>query len=171
MLCVSRILPYKNVDKVVRAFNGLPIRLIIVGRGPDRQRVEGLANENVLFLSDLTDGQMQWLYSNARGLVSASFEDYGLTPLEAGYFGRPSVVLRWGGFLDTVVERETGLFFDRPEPDLIRSAVVDMLCMDWSEARIKRHVASYNEQTFTTKLKSAVLEAIERNAVRTEEAT
>ncbi len=56
-------------------------------------------------------------------LVAASHEDFGLTPLEAAAFGVPTVALRGGGYLDTIVEGETGLFFDRPEPDDIAAAL------------------------------------------------
>ena len=45
-------------------------------------------------------------------LVAASYEDFGLTPLEAAAFGKPTAALRFGGFLDTVSEGETGVFFD-----------------------------------------------------------
>ena len=44
--------------------------------------------------------------------VAASHEDFGLTPLEAASFGKPAAVLRWGGFLDTVVEGVSGIFFE-----------------------------------------------------------
>ena len=57
------------------------------------------------------------------GLVAASYEDFGLTPVEAAAFGKPTAALRWGGFLDTTVEGETGVFFDEPEPALIAEAV------------------------------------------------
>ena len=59
---------------------------------------------------------------SSRALIAASYEDFGLTPIEAAVSGKPSIVLRWGGFLDTVVEDSTGVFFDRPEPAAIAAA-------------------------------------------------
>ena len=55
--------------------------------------------------------------------MAASYEDFGLTPVEAAAFGKPTAALRWGGFLDTIVEGTTGVFFDEPEPQLIAEAV------------------------------------------------
>ena len=67
---------------------------------------------------------MRWAYAHARALVAPSHEDYGLTPLEAGAWGKPTLALRAGGYLDTVAEDVSGLFFDAPTPEAIRAAVV-----------------------------------------------
>ena len=58
-----------------------------------------------------------------RALVAASFEDFGLTPVEAAAFGTPTVALRYGGYLDTVIEGTTGVFFDTPTASSIADAV------------------------------------------------
>lgn len=70
--------------------------------------------------NDLPDVQMRWAYARADALIAPSHEDFGLTPLEAAAFGVPTVALRGGGYLDTILEGETGLFFDRPTPQEIR---------------------------------------------------
>ena len=72
--------------------------------------------DNVRLLSDLTDAQLRWVYAHSRLLVAPSIEDYGLSPLEAAVFGRPSLTLRAGGYLDTVCEGVTGLYVDAPDP-------------------------------------------------------
>jgi glycosyltransferase involved in cell wall biosynthesis len=94
-------------------------------------------------------------------VVAASYEDYGLTPLEAAVFGRPSVTLRGGGFLDTVVEGTTGLFFDRPVPSAIRPAVAAVAAREWDESRLRAHAESFSEERFAERLRAEV----EREAV------
>ena len=79
-----------------------------------------------MLLGTVSDAQLRWLYASATGLLAASFEDFGLTPLEAAAFGTPTAALRWGGYLDTIIEGETGLFFDRPETASIRQAVQEL---------------------------------------------
>ena len=124
VLCVSRLLPYKNVDAVVRAFGCLGTeQLVVVGEGPDRRRLEALAGTNVHFVGSASEAELRWLYANAQCLVTASYEDFGLTPLEAAAFGIPTAALRFGGFLDTIRENRTGVYFDAPEPSQIASAV------------------------------------------------
>jgi len=96
-LLVARLLPYKNVDVALQAFSRLPERrLVIVGRGPDAERLRRLAGPEVTFLEAVSDAQLRWLYAACTGLVAISHEDYGLTPLEAAAFGKPTVALRWG---------------------------------------------------------------------------
>lgn len=155
-LCVSRLLPYKNVDKVVRAFADSARTLVVVGRGPEAERIRSMKTPNVVMLSDLTDAQMVWIYQHCRAVIAASYEDYGLTPIEAGVWGRPSVVLRWGGFLDTVVEDVTGVFFDEPEPAAIRRAVDRLEGMSVDPDKIRASMQRFSETAFADALRTEV---------------
>ena len=156
-LCVSRLLPYKHVDAVLEAFRGLRgQRLIVVGSGPEERRLRAMAPSNVLLLGSVSDSQLRWLYANAAGLVAASFEDYGLTPLEAAAFGKPTAALRWGGYLDTVREGETGVFFDRPEPASIRRAVIELAQGAFPEAELRAHASVFSEERFIDRLRALV---------------
>jgi glycosyltransferase involved in cell wall biosynthesis len=155
-LCVSRLLPYKNVDVVIRAFAGTGRRLVVVGRGPEAARLNAMKTPNVTMLSDLTDGQMAQLYKNCRALLAASHEDYGLTPIEAGVWGRPTLALRSGGFLDTIDEGVSGLYFDEPEPGAIAAAIDQFEAMTPDPDKIRRHVEQFTEEVFARKLYAAV---------------
>ncbi|MDS1114681.1 glycosyltransferase [Gordonia westfalica] len=167
-LCVSRLLAYKNVDAVIDAFRGTDDHLVVVGRGPEAERLRATKPENVTMLSDLTDAEMGWLYDNCTAVVAASYEDYGLTPLEGGMRGKPCAVLRWGGFLDTIAEGVNGVFFDAPDPASIRAAVAEIATRDWDAEQIKAHVAHFGEETFIKEIKNLVSEAVvARGAERT----
>jgi glycosyltransferase involved in cell wall biosynthesis len=155
-LCVSRLLPYKNVDVVIRAFANSERRLVVVGRGPEAARLNAMKTPNVTMLSDLTDGQMAQLYKNCRALVAASHEDYGLTPIEAGVWGRPTVALRAGGFLDTIAEGVTGVYFDKPEPAAIAGALDRFEAMTPDPDKIRSHFEQFTEEVFARKLYAAV---------------
>lgn len=155
-LCVSRLLPYKNVDKVVRAFAGSDRRLVVVGRGPEARHIEQIRTPNVALLSDLTDAQMAWLYQSCRALIAASYEDYGLTPIEAAVWGKPAVVLRWGGFLDTVVDGVTGTFFDEPQADSIAAALDRFDAQSFDPQVIRKHADQFTEQRYAERLHEAV---------------
>jgi glycosyltransferase involved in cell wall biosynthesis len=163
-LCVSRLLPYKNVDAVVGAFAGRPQRLVVVGRGPDAERIAAAKTSNVLMLSDLSDAQMSWLYEHCRALVAASFEDFGLTPIEAGVWGRPSVVLRWGGFLDTVAEGVTGIYFDQPDSAAISEAIDRCEASVFDPEKVRTHVEQFTEERYAAALHAAVDDLASRPA-------
>jgi glycosyltransferase involved in cell wall biosynthesis len=89
-------------------------------------------------------------------VVSASYEDYGLTPLEAAAFAKPVAVLRWGGFLDTVLEGRTGLFFDRPEAECIAAGLQRLLRQDWDPVAIRAHAGRFSEDLFMARLREVV---------------
>jgi glycosyltransferase involved in cell wall biosynthesis len=158
-LCVSRLLPYKNVDAVLRAFSaGSDERLVIVGSGPEEARLRSLAGPHVRLIGSVTDDQLCWLYAACAGVVAASYEDYGLTPLEGATFGKPAAVLRWGGFQDTVVEENTGIFFNRPEPAEISAAIRELRARRWDSNDIAAHAQRFSERVFIDRLRTIVAE-------------
>ena len=165
-LSVSRPRSYKNLDAMVAAFSRLPgQRLVLCGGGKPSDPTL-VANGDVTVLDEVTEAQLRWLYASSRGLVSAAHEDFGLTPVEAAAFGRPSVVLRDGGFLDTVVDGVTGVFFDRPEPEPIAHAVERASARDWAASKIRLHAERFSTARFDEDLRAVVAEAIEDRARR-----
>ena len=159
VLCVSRLLSYKNVRQVVEAFATLPDRrLVVVGSGPDEAVVRGAAGANVSFTGTVDDEELRWLYANAVGLIAAAYEDFGITPLEAAAFGKPVAALRWGGFLDTVRDGETGVFFDEPTAAAIRGALTVMLDRSWDPGALRAHAGQFSERRFADRLGEIVAE-------------
>jgi len=159
LLCVARLLPYKNVGALVRAFHGLPsVRLVVVGDGPERRRLEAGAPPNVSFLGSTSDAVLRGLYAASAGIIAAGHEDYGLTPLEGLAFGKPAAVLRWGGYLDTVVDGETGVFFDSLDPDEIVQAVTRLLAEGWMDDRLRAQAEQFSEARFVDRLRVIVAE-------------
>ncbi len=157
VLCVSRLLAYKNVEAVVDAFSSLPsLRLVVVGTGPLHDHIVSVAPANVSVLGRVTDAELRWLYANSIGLVAASYEDFGLTPLEAASFGKPTAALRWGGFLDTTVDGVTGVFFDRPEPVLIAAAVDRLLGRSWDADALVAHAGLFSADRFIQRMRTVV---------------
>lgn len=162
LLCVARLLPYKNVDVVVAAAQQLGRTLVVVGDGPDRSRLDAHAARSapgtVRLVGRVSDDRLRWLYRNAAVLVASSYEDYGLTPLEAGAFGVPVVALRDGGYLDTVVEGVTGTFFDEPRTALVSAAVEKALATTWDPGAVRAHGERFGTERFVARLRQVVLD-------------
>jgi glycosyltransferase involved in cell wall biosynthesis len=157
LLCVSRLLPYKNVEAVVAAFHHLPERrLVVVGTGPLAASIGAGAPPNVSMAGQVTDAGLRWLYASAAGLVAASHEDFGLTPVEAAAFGKPTAALRWGGFLDTTVEGTTGVFFDEPEPEAIARGIERLAATAWDPDRLREHARCFSGERFASRLRQVV---------------
>ncbi len=165
LLCVSRLMPYKNVEAVVAALATLPDqRLVVVGTGPLEAQLRAAAGPNVTFAGRVDDPGLRWLYAHSSAVVSAAMEDFGLTPPEAAAFGKPVAVLRWGGFLDTVVEGVTGVFFDTARPADVRAALIELAAASWDVAAIRSHAEAYAPETFTAELRRVVSEQVGRVA-------
>lgn len=152
-LVVSRLLPYKGIDSVIEAVRLTRHRLIVVGDGPIRSRLEGAARACVTFLSNVTDAELAWLYTNCIALVSAAEEDFGLTPLEANLYGKPAVCIKGGGFLDTVNDGTTGILFDDRSPRSIATAMERARVTDWNPRTIREHGSRYDEHSFITRMR------------------
>jgi glycosyltransferase involved in cell wall biosynthesis len=158
-LCVSRLLPYKNVGAIIEALRDRPTeRLVIVGVGPHRAYLESLGVEGVTFVGAATDAQLRWCYANCRALITVSFEDFGLTPLEAASFGKPSGALRFGGFLDTIVEGVTGTFIESPDADAVGDAMRELSMGNLSPHALVTHARRFSEVQFGRRLREVVFE-------------
>lgn len=167
LLVVSRLLPYKNVDVVIEALRDRPEHLVVVGYGPLEPELRRILPTNVRLLSAVTDDELRWVYTHATALVAPSIEDFGLTPLEAASFGKPTLALRAGGYLDTVVEGLSGIFFEQPTPGDVAGAVRRLTSRTWDPAAIRAHAASFSEERFRERLRALVSAATSDTAPRT----
>ena len=160
VLSLGRLLPYKNVEVAVRAFASRPRdRLLIVGTGPDEQRLRTLAGPNIVFAGEVSDAQVRWAYANARVVVALAFEDFGLVPIEAACFGKPVVALRAGGFLDSLIEGETGLFIDDLQPSSLGRGIDESDATTWDPEISTDHAGQFDVEHFGKRLKDVVMAA------------
>jgi glycosyltransferase involved in cell wall biosynthesis len=138
-LVASRLVPYKNVEAVVRAFAQLPgLNLVVAGTGPEAERLKAIATPNVTFAGFVSDEELRRLMTTARAFVFAAEEDFGIIVVEAQSEGTPVLALGRGGARETVLVRgpnRTGMFFDTPEPDAIASCVCDFIRQEDSFTR------------------------------------
>jgi glycosyltransferase involved in cell wall biosynthesis len=129
---LSELMPHKRIDVAVRAFNELGRALVVVGNGPDARRLHRLAGPTVTFTGRVSDAEAAHVLARARALVVTATEEFGIAAVEAQAAGRPVIALHEGGVRETVVEGETGAFFERAEPADLVEAVrsFDALAVD-----------------------------------------
>lgn len=160
-LCPTRLVPYKNIDILLRAFADLPDeRLVICGDGSERGALAALAPPNVALLPTAPDGLLRWLYANCDGVISAAFEPFGLTPVEGARFGKPTVALAAGGFLDTVIPDVTGVRFATAEPLAVVGAVRAFRQRSFDPATIVAHSEEYSEDRYIARIRAIVAEEL-----------
>lgn len=152
-LVVSRLNPYKRLDLAIRAAALLGRRLVIVGDGPQAADLEKLAGRgDVSFLQQVSDDALLDCYANCRALIFPQEEDYGLTPLETQASGRPVIAYRAGGALETIIENETGIFFDEQTPECLAEAIQRFERMHFDRDRIRRHAAAFDASVFCSRM-------------------
>jgi len=159
-LASARLISYKRMDVIIEAFNWLGWPLLITGDGPERSRLEAQALGNIQFLGHVSDAERTQLMSQARSVVVAALEDYGLVPVEANASGTPVVSYGAGGVLDTQVPGKTGIFFNRQTPEALQTALVQASDMNWDYGKIRQHALSrFSEEAFFSQVDQVIEQA------------
>ncbi len=122
-LIVSALNPYKRVDVAVAAFNCLQLPLLVIGDGPEYERIASRAGPTVQLLGRREDKEVQYHMARCRAFIMPQEEDFGIGAVEAQSAGRPVIAYGAGGALETIVENQTGLFFPVQTPDSLCEAV------------------------------------------------
>lgn len=150
-LTASRFVPYKRIDLIVEAFTHMPDKkLVVIGDGPDYNKVKMKAGSNVELLGYQPTEVLRDYMQRARGFVFAAEEDFGIIPVEAQACGTPVIGYGRGGLLDTVIPNKTGVFFDEQSIDSIVQAVntFESTSTNFSPAEIRTHAESFSTERF-----------------------
>jgi glycosyltransferase involved in cell wall biosynthesis len=120
----GRFVAAKNFDLIIKACKLAEVKLKIFGSGILEEELKQLSNSSVEFLGKVSDEELINLYGSARAFILAQKdEDFGMTSVEAQAGGTPVIAYRGGGYVETVVENKTGIFFDDLTVDSIVKAI------------------------------------------------
>lgn len=150
-LTVCTLNPYKRVDVAVDAFNRLGLPLVVVGDGPQFDALQERASDNVRLMGKVPDDEIADLYAHCRAFIMPQEEDFGIAPLEAQACGRPVIAYRSGGALETVIEGETGMWFDEQTPDSLMAAVERFQTLEFDPERCRENAESFSIDKFKQK--------------------
>lgn len=157
-LVLSRLLPYKRIDVAVEACNRLHVPLIVAGEGRDEPRLRQLAGPTVQFAGRVSDEEAIRLLARARALILTAEEDFGLTPVEAMASGTPVIAYRGGGATETVQEGQTGMFFDRQEPESLMEAIGRYNPSDFDPLRCVERAKRFDSGRFLSQWRELLAE-------------
>lgn len=131
ILAMTRLVPGKGVEHVIRAMAHLPqhFQLKIAGEGPEQQRLQDLVKElglepRVEFLGWIYYEQKEPLLRSCHLFcLPSQFDSFGMGFIEAMAAGLPVVALNHEATPDVVAHDQTGILVAQPTPDVLAAAI------------------------------------------------
>ena len=163
-LSFGALVPYKNITLLVDTFNQSGKKLVIIGDGSERKKLEKKANNNISFTGSLPWEKIKHHIIGAKALLFPGEDDFGMIPLEVMAYGLPVIALGKGGALETVIEnkikrhKSSGVFFHKQSIKSLVSAinefedVIDKFDSSW----IINHARKFGEDIFMDKFSKEV---------------
>ncbi|MDX2190404.1 MAG: glycosyltransferase family 4 protein [Bacteroidota bacterium] len=162
-LTASRFVPYKRIDLIVEAFSHLPDKkLIVIGDGPDFKKIASKNYPNITFLGHVPFGELKSYMQRARAFVFAAKEDFGIVPVEAMACGTPVIAFGSGGVLETVVDNETGVFFNNQTTESLIDAIERFEKIKFDHIAIRNHSLQFSKELFLEKFKTLTLDQYQK---------
>jgi glycosyltransferase involved in cell wall biosynthesis len=163
LLVVSRLLPYKHVDVIVRVAGRLGIGLDVVGTGPQLAELAGRAAPSVAFHGTVGDAELIDLMEGCRAVCVMGEEDFGIVAVEAQAAGKPVIALGRGGSLESVVPGWSGAFFSDGSDDAVAAAIRACDLIDTPPEMIAERVGRlFSSHTFAKQLTEVLSVGLER---------
>lgn len=172
---ISNFRPVKRVLDVVQVFlavrRELPVRLLLVGDGPDRGKVERYCREcdgcsDITFLGNLPAVE-EVLVGADLFLLPSESESFGLAALEAMACAVPVVASNAGGLPEVVADGETGYLLPVGDVDGMTRATVELLSDDdrrrrFAAAARRRAVEVFDDTTVVARYRTLYESALDR---------
>ena len=142
----------------VEACSKLGKKLIVIGDGEERERLEKIAAPCVTFLGYQDDETVNKYVAECKALLFPGEEDFGIVPVEVMAAGRPVIAYGKGGVLDSVVDGKTGVFFKEQTVDSLVDAIERFETMTFDSQEIRKHALTFDESVFQKRIEEFVME-------------
>lgn len=146
----SRFVPYKRIDLAIEACIKLDRKLVVIGNGEERKKLEKLVdnNKNIIFTGRISDEEVKNYLQRCKALIFCAEEDFGIIPLECQACGRPVIAFGKGGALETILNRETGIFFKKQEVESLIESILEFEKLKFDTKVIYNHAQKFSKERF-----------------------
>ena len=150
------------LDLIVDTFNELKHRrLIVIGDGPEAEKLKSRAGANITFLGHQPFEHVKEYMQRARAFIFAAEEDFGIVPVEAQACGTPVIAYAKGGVTESIVDGRTGVFFQQQTIASLVAAVREFEANDvgWNAATIRGNAERFSSAHFRARFEKLVEDA------------
>ncbi|MBX7185112.1 MAG: glycosyltransferase [Vicinamibacteria bacterium] len=155
-LVVSALVPYKRIDLAIDAARITGRRLLVVGNGPEEERLRARAGANVEFLGAANRDRLLGLYRGCRALLLPGVEDFGIVVAEALACGRPALVNAQGGGAEIVNDGEFGQTFTEPTAEAVARAMSQLQAKGFSRLELRKRAETFSRALFEQRFRAVV---------------
>jgi glycosyltransferase involved in cell wall biosynthesis len=160
-LYVNRLAFAKHPELAVQAATELELPLKVVGSGAMLPQLQAIAGPTVEFLGAVEDDKLHQLYQGAKALLyPVEDEDFGIVPVEAMSAGVPVIAHRSGGPRETIINGQTGVFFDELTVEAIKAALLAADGQTWQPKAIAAHAEQFSEAAFAKQVRELVTKLV-----------
>jgi glycosyltransferase involved in cell wall biosynthesis len=160
LLAVGALVPYKRYEEAIEAARIVKRPLVIVGKGPEEQRLRAVAGEDARFVSGISPDELRALYRTCAAYVQPGEEDFGIAAVEAIACGAPVVALGRGGARDVVTHGVNGALYDGDSGEALGAAVRTALLGGFDYTRIRESALPFRAERFTERFSAALREVL-----------
>lgn len=159
-LYAGELTQYKQPHLAIEAFNLSGRKLLVIGEGGMMAELRLLAKDNIVFLGRQTFEKLKFYFSHCKALIFPGVEDFGIVPVEVMASGRPVIAFRAGGALETVVENESGIFFDEQTPQSLNTAIdnFEEAVASFKPAEIREISRKFSKECFFSAFREKIIQ-------------
>lgn len=154
----GRHVQHKRIDLAIKACNELEKKLIVIGSGPESDRLKAMAGPTIEFKGRLPDDKIGYYVGRAEAFIFPNEEDFGIVATEAQAAGTPVIAYRGGGSLDTVEEGITGEFFDEQTAESLKEAIKNFNYKLYNRQEILKQAEKFSSENFRKNIQKIVVE-------------
>ncbi len=155
-LIVGRQVPFKRFHLAVKACSDLGLPLTVAGNGSENKRLRAMAGPSVTFKTNVTDEELNHLFTHAEGFIFPSEDDFGIVAAEAQSAGTPVIAFASGGSIDIVEDGKTGVFFEGANAESLKSALEKFQTIEWNAKAIQKSAQRFSKQRFEREMRKFV---------------
>ncbi len=159
ILSVARLVSYKRIDLAIQACHQLNQPLVIVGTGPETNKLKKLSRKlgsQTIFLGNQPQPVVNYLFQQAAVFLAPGIDDFGIAPIQANYFGKPAVLNQKSGAAELIDHKKHGVHIKKLSVNSVKKALRISFKTQFDSSLLQTKAKDYNTKQFLQNFKNVV---------------